>query len=196
MSTHISDNIKIHADVVIAEIAQRQQLPWNNGRISDYNQFPELQKLFRIINSGIPREDFFFQGDLFRLHTTYVTLEEYVDPSKERITGKVCSDGSCEVIPLTEYSDTLVAFSKSYDFTDRRVYYKVYPSDKAIMIHSNTKDLYGIDVNAFMDRFGVKQKRYSGEQEVLFPILRDYVVKEYEGTPNKFKYYLRSYSKG
>ena len=176
------------------ELVERQQLPWNNGRISEYKEYPSLHKLFQIINSGIPKEDFFYQGDLFRIHTGYVKLKENVEPSRERIIGKVRSDGSCRVLPITEYPDTLAAFSKRYDFTDRNIYYKVYPCEKAILIHSNTGSLYGIDVNVLKERFGVGHDRYSGEQEVLFPLLREYVVKEYNCTPNRFKYYLRSLS--
>ncbi len=187
----ISNNIQISAEKVIEEIRTRQGLPWN-GRISKYHSFPNLQSLFQIINSGIPEEDFFYQGDIYRLHSPYVSTIEYIDKNKERIISKVCSDGSCSVLPITEYSDTLVAFSKSYDFTNQKIYYKVYPSQRSILIHTNTKNCYGIDVNVLLNRFGVNQWRYEGEQEVLFPLLQDYVVKEYDGTPNKFKYYLRS----
>lgn len=166
-------------------------MPWN-GRISEYRSFPALQRLFEMMNSGIPKEVFFYQGDIYRLHSPYVTTTEWIDPQKERIISKVCSDGSCSVLPITEYSDTLVAFSKSYDFTDYRIYYKVAASQRSILIHINTKKLYGIDVNALLNRFGVDQWRYEGEQEILFPLLQEYVVKEYDGTPNKFKYYLRN----
>ena len=192
MNTYISDNIPLPAEDVLSEIADRQQLPWNSGRISEKYHFAALQKLFKIINSGIPVEDFFYQGDLFRLHTPYVRSAEDIRPSRERIIGQIYSDGSCEAMPYTQYSDTLVAFSKSCDFTDRRIYYKVFPHDKAILIHANTKGLYGIDVNVLMERFGVKQRRYEGEQEVLFPLLKEFVIKEYAGTPNKFKYYFRN----
>ena len=51
---------------------------------------------------------------------------------------------------------------------------------------------YGIDVNCLQRRFGYLT-RYAGEQEVLFPLDKELIVKEYGGTPNKFKYYLRKY---
>ena len=188
---NVSKNIPISAELIVEEITTRQGMPWN-GRISEYRSFPALQRLFEMMNSGIPKEVFFYQGDIYRLHSPYVTTTEWIDPQKERIISKVCSDGSCSVLPITEYSDTLVAFSKSYDFTDYRIYYKVAASQRSILIHINTKKLYGIDVNALLNRFGVDQWRYEGEQEILFPLLQEYVVKEYDGTPNKFKYYLRN----
>ena len=123
----ISDTIPISVEAVVNEIITRQGMPWG-GRIAEHSYFPALQKLFQIMNSGIPVEDFFYQGDIYRLHSPYVTTTEWIDPGKERIISKVCSDGSCSVLPITEYSDTLVAFSKSYDFTDQKIYYKVYPS--------------------------------------------------------------------
>lgn len=187
----VSKNIPVSVVKVVNEIMTRQGMPWN-GRISEYHSFPTLQELFQIVNSGIPKEDFFYQGDIYRLHSPFVTTTEWVDPEKERIISKVRSDGSCSVLPMTKYSDKLVAFSKSYDFTDQRIYYKVAPSQRSILIHINTKKLYGIDVNVLLNRFGIDQRRYEGEQEILFPLLREYVVKEYDGTPNKFKYYLRN----
>ena len=187
----ISKNIPISAEKVVNEITTRQGMPWN-GRISEDHSFPALQKLFQIVNSGIPKEDFFYQGEIYRLHSPFVTTNEWIDPKKERIISKVRSDGSCSVLPITEYSNTLVAFSKSYDFTDQNIYHKVAPSQRSILIHTNTKNLYGIDVNVLLNRFGVDQWRYEGEQEILFPLLQEYVVKEYDGTPNKFKYYLRN----
>lgn len=186
----VSDNIPIDAERVVSEILERQQLPWNNGRINDYRDFPSLRQIFRVINSGIPKEDFFYQGDLFRLHTPYVTTVDWVDTSKERIIGKVCSDGSCSVLPLTEYSPELVAFSKRCDFTDRKVFYKVSPTQRAVLLHINTGTKYGIDVNKLLQRFDILT-RYEGEQEVLFPLEKGSIVKEYYGTPNKFRYYLR-----
>lgn len=69
-------------------------------------------------------------------------------------------------------------------------YYKVYGDDRCVLLHFNTKKKYGIDINAFQVRYGITT-RYKNEQEVLFPLEQEYLVKEYTGTPNKFKYYLR-----
>ena len=190
----VSPNINLSAEQVINEISERQQLPWNSGGIALYRQFPALQELFSIINSGIPREDFFYQGDLFRLHTPYIGIADDIDPSQEVVVSKICDDGSCIILPKTRYSDAIVAFSKSFDFTDPRVYYKVRASTRARLIHVNTGSHYGIDVNKLMARFGCKIERYEREQEVLFPLQKEFVVKEYNGTPNKFKYYLRRYT--
>lgn len=186
----VSDNIPLDVELVLHEMYERQGLPWNNGRINDYHQFPGLNKLFEIINSGIPKEDFMFQGDLYRIHTSYVTFSEYIDSTKERLIGKVCEDDSCSVLPLTKFSEDVVAFSKSPDFT-RKVFYKVPASSQAVILHVNTGPLFGIDVNQFYKHFGLANERMEDEMEVLFPLTQQTLVKEYWCTPNRFKYYMR-----
>ena len=186
----ISENIPLDVEPVLREMYERQGLPWNNGRINDYRQFDALNKLFGIINSGIPKEDFMFQGDLYRIHTAYGTSYECIDSSKERLIGKVYDDDSCLVLPLTQFSKEVVAFSKKPDFT-RPVFYKIYPSEKAVIFHANTGSLFGIDVNQFYKRYGLSNERMKDEMEVLFPLIQETLVKEYWCTPNRFKYYMR-----
>lgn len=192
MKKAISPNIPLLGADAIREIRKRQGLPWNDGKISEYEEFPILQTLFHIINSGIPRQDFFYQGDLFRLHTPYPKLTDDVDLDNEEVVRKSPSSRSCVVLPITMYSESVVAFSKSCDFTDTRIYNKVIPSETARLIHINTGNKFGIDINKLMARFGCADGRFEGEEEVLFPLLREFVVKEYRGTPNQFRYYLRS----
>ena len=115
---------------------------------------------------------------------------ECLDASRERLIDKVCDDGSCSVLPYTNYSDEVVSFSKSPDFL-RDVYYKVSASRQAVMFHVNTGHMYGIDVNALYERFGFKKNRYYEELEVLFPLTIESLVKEYWCTPRQFRYYMR-----
>lgn len=186
----ISKNIPIEVSDVLAELYRRQGLPWNNGRINDYSQFPSLNKLFEYINSGIQKEDFMYQGDLYRIHTPYCTLSKQIDLRKERLIGEVYEDDSCSVLPITEYTKEVVAFSKSPDFT-RPIFYKVAPSEKAVFLHVNTGSFFGIDINRFYNRFGESNERLESEMEVLFPLTKETLVKEYWCTPNRFKYYMR-----
>ena len=170
-------------------------MPWNNGRINKHEKFTKINQLFEIINSGIKKEDFMYKGDLFRIHTPYANLYKNVDPNKEIIIGKICSDGSCFVLPYTEETSEVVSFSKSPDFT-KSVYYKILHSEQAIIIHINTKNLYGIDVNAIYKKFGIKENnRFEDEQEVLFPLIKENIIKEYKCTPNQLNYYFRNYYK-
>ena len=188
----ISENIPLDVETVLWEMHERQGLPWNNGRINDYCQFRALNELFEIINSGIPKEDFMFQGALFRIHTPYITFSEDIDPLRERLISKIYEDDSCFVLPITEYSEGVVAFSKSSDFT-KPVFYKVNPSEKAVFLYVNTGSLFGIDVNQFYHRYAVPNDRFKEEMEVLFPLAQGTLVKEYWCTPNKFKYYMRGH---
>ena len=166
----VSKNIPLDAELVIQEIHKRQDLPWNNGRINNYNEFPLLNNLFKIINSGIAEEDFMYKGDLFRIHTAYESYIDVIDQSNERVLGKIYEDGSCFVLPFTSYSNDVVAFSKDPDFT-RKVFYKVSSKRQAVIIHLNTLDLYGIDINALYHRFGYSNLRLEDEKEVLFPLI-------------------------
>ena len=186
----ISENIPLPVDGVIKEIMRRQSESWNNGRINDYLSFPLLQELFSYINWGIPKQDFFYQGDLFRIHGSQTKHVSSVDLGRERIISKPCSDGSCRVLPITEYTEKLVSFSKNHDFT-RKCYYKVDVDIRAVLFFCNTRRMYGIDVNTFLHKYGYRNELYEEEQEVLFPLMKDYIIKEYSCTPNQFNYYLR-----
>ena len=35
---------------------------------------------------------------------------------------------------------------------------------------------------------------YEDEQEILFPIFKNHIIKEYQCTPNQFRYYMRKQS--
>ena len=183
---NVSKNIPINVYDLIAEIVKRQNCPWNNGRINDYQDFPLIQQLFQCINSGIQKEDFFYQGPLYRIHTSYGILHQFIEKDKEFLVSKVYCDDSCRVLPYTEETEKLCAFSKHYDFTP---FYKVY-DETAIFLLCDTGNLYGIDVCALLSRFGISN-RFEFEQEVLFPIRKNLIIKEYKCTPKQFNYYMR-----
>lgn len=172
----------------------RRKAPWNNGRINDHLSFPELNKLFKIINSGVEEEPFFYQGNLFRIHQGYSMLYDDIDISREVLCGSAYNDGSCHVLPITKYDEKLVAYSLNPDFT-RGAYYKVRGNETAVIIHANTKDEYGIYGNELIRALGGRMDKFHEEYEVLFPLSKKYVVKEYRTTPNKFKYYKRAEGK-
>lgn len=187
----ISENIPLDVGEVLCEMEQWQFMPWGSGRIDNRYAFPVLNRLFAAINSGIPKEDFMYQGDLYQICTPYLIDYESIDSTRERLVGRVNEDGGCWVLPITTFSEKVDAFSKSPDFT-RDIFYKVYPSQQATFLHVNTGSMYGIDINAFYHRFGLENKRFEEEMEVLFPIAKDKLVKEYCCTPNQFRYYMRS----
>ena len=186
----ISEYIPLPVDRIIDEIIERQGLPWNNGRINDYSDFALLQQMFCYMNKGIPTEEYFFRGNLYRIHSSYPTLLSEVDNQHELIVHS-SDDGSCRVLPVTEYSDKLVSFSKDRDFT-RKCYNKIYADETAIMFYCNTRELFGLDVNDFLRRYGVHNERFEEEKEVLFPLMKNCIIREYTCSPNQFNYYLRN----
>lgn len=182
----ISNDLPLDFDDVANALYKRQCAPWNNGRINKQYDFFILQELFKYMNSpGVQPTDFFYIGDLYRIHTPYVRLASEVDPQKERIVSEICEDDSCAVLPITEFSDELVAFSKNPDFT-RKCYYKINPKEQAVILHCNTYNFYGIDVNAFYKHFGYNETRYIEEQEVLFPLTKSNLINEYFCSPIQF----------
>lgn len=190
----ITDYLSLNAQPILYEMRCRQEESWNYGKINDRYDYPYLNELFRIINSGIPKEDFMYQGNLFRIHSASTISYENIDLSKNILISDIYSDGSCGVLTKTELTDKVVAFSKNPDFT-RRIFYKIKPSQKAIILFANTNSLYGIDINEFYKHFGVRNPRFEEEKEVLFPIFKENIIKEYQCTPRQFKYYMRSLNK-
>ena len=177
----------------VKEIEQRQRMPWNNGRINDLYNFPNILKLFEYINSGIKEESFFYSGKIYRLHSPFVTRADWIDFTKEFIVGKVSKvDNSCHVLPYTEETKTPCAFSKCYDFT-RGAFPKVINDQVGIFLVCDTGNYFGIDVTEFLNEFG-NGNMYEDEQEILFPIFKDHIIKECQCTPNQFKYYMRKQS--
>lgn len=142
---------------------------WNGGVFNSDKDFSILDSLLSYMNSGIPVEDYFYRGDIYRIHCR---------------SNKPPFD-----LPVTKYTDKISCFSKSYDFT-RDCYYKVCSIDKSILFHANTGLMYGLDVTAFLNKFGI-MNHYEDEEEVLFPFSKKYIIKEYKCTPNQFKYYMR-----
>lgn len=174
----------------IKELHNRQNRDWNNGRIADNYDYPEIEKCFELINIK-QSEELGYKGDLFRIHTVTTGIIDFIDPNEYEILNEPEEeDRSCSVLSKTVYDGKIVAFSKSYDFT-KEVYYKVNPEQICNIIHINTGDMYGIDVNAI-----ITNERLEDEQEVLFPLDKKYLVKEYKHiTPIEFKKLMDSKQK-
>lgn len=163
--------------------------PWNGGGKAP-EQFPELNCLFKRINRIKEVLPYAYSGRIYRVHCSHSGLAADVDESREYVAGHIWSDGSCSILPITQYDGRLASFSKFPDFTTP-TYYKVCPTKKAVFLVSDTGSQKGIDVMALLLYLGVKKSRFAGEQEVIFPVTRDTVVKEYHCTPNRFRYYMR-----
>ena len=142
-----------------------------------------LEEFYIELNKNIElASKYGFKGNLYRIHTPYTALASENDRSKEYIVGEVCEDGSCSVLKETQYNNKIASFSKSYDFT-RDVFYKISSNEKCNIIHVITGIKYGIDVTKV-----IGENRFKDEQEVLFPLDKKFLLKEYKNiTPIKFK---------
>lgn len=186
------NSIYIDETIVLCEIEERKNAPWNNGRINDYLQMSETNKLFHAINSGTATPNFAFKGRLYRMHSPTSDFANMLDLNQYEIIGKIYDDNSCRALSKTQYSDKLVAWSKNYNF-DNHQWYKAYCAGRSRFLVANTQKVYGIDVNAFLDRFGSGPGRFMYEHEVLFPLMPEYILHEYTCTPQQFHRYMRKY---
>lgn len=188
---NISESIAINIESVAREIYERQDAPWNGGIYFDNKRYTILNELFINMNRSREMHDFMYKGDIYRIHCQNVKFRECVVPWDEIVVGKVCDDGSCSVLPITQYNDMLSSFSSNHDFT-RQCYYKIIPNQIAILFHANTGCRYGLDVNQFLNTYGYKNDRFAEEHEILFPMNKNYIIKEYICSPNQFNYYMRN----
>lgn len=184
---NISENIPLDVNRVLTEISWRLMSTWNGDMtVNSKRKYPMLDKLFEIINSGVPEEDFFYKGDLFRIHHAQGIDKDKYNPFAHEVLGRFSGDdGQLCVVSRTRFDGKLSSFSKSYDFTNP-VWCRVVQSCPSRFIYANTGSVYGIDVNAFLKRFNIFN-RWADEQEVLFPIWRENVIVEYNCTPPQMK---------
>lgn len=187
---NIRNDIPLNVDDVVRVIIKRQDVSWNGGIYYNHSNLDVLQLLFEYMNSGITVDDYFYKGNIYRIHCSSSMSASKVNKNDLVIISKIYEDDSCEVLPITKYTDGLSSFSKCCDFT-KRCYYKVFSKRQAVLFHFNTGDKYGLDINSFLHKFGYRNERFEDEQEIIFPFSKQYILKEYHCTPNQFKYYMR-----
>ena len=114
-----------------------------------------------------------YQGDIYRVIGEMYVYEDGDDaPHLE--------------MPEIKWHGMIASWSSSYDFTTG--FNHIHPDAKYTIIHANTGDSVGIDANKLGDYVGGYNTHTVGENEVIFPMKKEFVVKVYkEITPNEFK---------
>lgn len=168
-------------------IEYRQGLSWDDSRLETKKE-NELEEWFEYINKpDVKKEQWFYNGYIYRVHIPYPKLEKDIDKKTEKRVSEPCSDGSCSVLKNTVYGNELKSFSKSYDFlSDAFPKIKEISDTKCIFIQVNTKTIYGIDVNELITSYYGYKNRYYNENEVLFPLKKEFVEKEHTCEPKYF----------
>lgn len=119
-----------------------------------------------------------FQGDIYRV------IGE----------ARVYEDGDDEPhmeMPEIKWHGMIASWSSSYDFTTG--FNHIHPDAKYTIIHANTGDSVGIDANKLGDYVSGYNPHTVGENEVIFPMKKEFVVEVYEEiTPNEFKNLMES----
>lgn len=118
-----------------------------------------------------------YQGDIYR-----VIDKALVYPKKGKPYYRM---------PSIKWHGMIALWSSSYDFTTG--FNHIYPDVKYTIIHANTGDSVGIDANKLGNYVGRYNPYTVGENEVIFPMKKGFVVKVYEEiTPNEFKSLMES----
>lgn len=119
-----------------------------------------------------------YQGDIYRVIGEMYVYEDGDDtPHLE--------------MPEIKWHGMIASWSSSYDFTTG--FNHIYPDVKYTIIHANTGDSVGIDANKLGDYVGGYNPHTVGENEVIFPMKKEFVVEVYkEITPNEFKNLMES----
>ena len=180
------------------------QLSWNNQMYMiavTMRQFRE----FPLCGGGYDEEGLRFYdgvlGSLIRMRDKMPEYEAFVSKwafqgDIYRVIGeaRVHEDGNDEPhteMPEIKWHGMIASWSSSYDFTTG--FNHIHPDAKYTIIHANTGDSVGIDANKLGDYVGGYNPHTVGENEVIFPMKKEFVVKVYEEiTPNEFKNLMES----
>lgn len=94
-------------------------------------------------------------------------------------------------MPAIRWHGMVASWSSSFDFT--RNFNHMYADSKYTIIHANTGDSAGIDANKFAEYLGCYNPYTEGENEVIFPMKKKFVVNVYKNiTPSEFKALMES----
>lgn len=89
-------------------------------------------------------------------------------------------------MPAIKWHGMVASWNSSYDFTTG--FNHIYPNAKYTIIHANTSNSAGIDVNKFSKYLGCYNQYTACENEVIFPMKKEFVVNVYKNiTPTEFK---------
>ena len=89
-------------------------------------------------------------------------------------------------MPAIKWHGMIASWSSSYDFTVG--FNHMYPDEKYTIIHANTGNSAGIDVNKFSKYLGCYNQYTACENEVIFPMKKEFVVNVYKNiSPTEFK---------
>ena len=89
-------------------------------------------------------------------------------------------------VPAIKWHGMIASWSSSYDFTTG--FNHIYSDAKYTIIHGNTRNSAGIDVNKFSEYLGCYNQYTACENEIIFPMKKEFVVDVYKNiTPTEFK---------
>lgn len=113
-----------------------------------------------------------YHGEIYRVIGKAVVYPENGEPYRR--------------MPSIKWHGMIASWSSSYDFT--KGFNHIHPDEKYTIIRANTGKSAGIDVNKFSEYLGCFNQYTAGENEVIFPMKKEFVVNVYKNiTPIEFK---------
>lgn len=120
-----------------------------------------------------------YHGDIYRVLSTAYVYPKNGEPFRR--------------MPTIKWHGMIASWSSSYDFTKN--FNHISPNTKYKIIHANTKNSAGIDVNKFSEYLGCYNYYTASENEVIFPMKKEFVVNVYKNiTPIEFKKIMENIS--
>lgn len=113
-----------------------------------------------------------YQGDIYR-----VLDKAWVCPKNREPYRRT---------PAIKWHGMIASWSSSFDFTIN--FNHMHENSKYTIIHANTGRSAGIDANKFGNYLGLYNSYTTEENEIIFPMKKEFVVEVYKGiTPTDFK---------
>lgn len=113
-----------------------------------------------------------YHGDIYRVLDKAYVYPKNGEPYKR--------------MPAIKWHGMIASWSSSYDFTTG--FNHIYSDVKYTIIHANTGSSAGIDVNKFSEYLRCYNQHTACENEVIFPMKKEFVVNVYKKiTPTEFK---------
>ena len=118
-----------------------------------------------------------YQGDIYRVLDKSLVYPKNKEPYYRT--------------PSIKWHGMIASWSSSYDFTEN--FNHIYADKPYTIIHANTGKSAGIDANKFGEYLGYHSRYTIGENEIIFPMKKEFVVNVYKNiTPNEFKKMMES----
>ena len=123
-----------------------------------------------------------YQGKLYRIIHAAIVQDESAE------------EGVSYELPKVEYHGMISHWTNDYTFKGLR--HKLSAEVPYIILEADTQDHLGFDVNKFRRKYDREKHHTEIEQEIIFPMYKDCIIKEYRMSINEFVKFKQESLKG